>query len=184
MGIDRAQWAAQHRLAVRERDAIVRFYGERAATRSRVPLMNHIDEGLLVLDRIGASELARRAYCLHPLVQEDAELAASWSRIAELTDEPRVLVLVMEYRNIANATLSTREIASAAEIVLSPLADVNAMLVADKIQNYKDFIAHHRATHPRGDALERYFRLWLERLGVGDMLRDELFAAIDQKKRT
>lgn len=163
---------------MREYDAIAKLYGERTTKRSGVPLMFHIDEGLFLLDLLGASELAKRAYCLHPLVQADADLAASFARIGELTDDPRVLVLVMEYRNIANATLSTRPIASAAEIPLSPLADVNVMLVADKVQNYKDFILYHRATHPRSDALDRYFHRWLERLGVSPTQREELFAAL------
>ena len=41
------------------------------------------------------------------------------------------------------------------------------MLVADKIQNYTDFARFHRGSHPRSTALDHYFRLWLERLGVG-----------------
>ncbi|MCX5742316.1 MAG: hypothetical protein NT062_07455 [Proteobacteria bacterium] len=77
-----------------------------------------------------------------------------------------MLALVLEYRNIANAALSTRTYASAHDIVLSPLADVTEMLVADKMQNWQDFVRYHRATHPRSAELERYFRLWHERLGI------------------
>ena len=163
---------------MKEYDAIAAYYAERTATRSGVRLIQHIDEGLRVLAQIDASERARRAYCLHPFVQADADLAANHARLPMLTDDPHVIVLVMEYRNIANATLSTRSIATAADIPLSPLADVSAMLVADKVQNYKDFLRHHRATHARSDALDRYFRLWLERLGITDERRDALFAAI------
>jgi hypothetical protein len=32
-------------------------------------MMNHIDEGLFLLDLLGASEDTRRAYALHPLIQ-------------------------------------------------------------------------------------------------------------------
>ena len=67
-------------------------------------------------------------------------------------------------------------LAGAADIALSPLADVNAMLVADKVQNRKDFIAHHRATHPRSAELDCYFALWLERLGVTEARYAELVA--------
>jgi hypothetical protein len=163
---------------MKEYDAIAAYYGERAARRSRVPYIQHIDEGLLVLDQIFATEQAKRAFCLHPFVQEDADLAANHARLPELTDDPHVIVLVMEYRHIANATLSHRTIASAADIPLSPIPDVNAMLVADKVQNYKDFIFHHQATHPRSAELDRYFLCWLERLGVDDDAREALFAVL------
>jgi hypothetical protein len=158
----------------REYRAIASFYGARKAERSGVILMHHIDEGLAVLDRIGATERAARAFCLHPLVQADADLAASYPTIGALTDDPHVLALAMEYRNIANATLSHRTIASAADIPLSPLDEVTHMLVADKVQNRKDFIVHHRATHARSAELDRYFGLWLERLGVSEARFTEL----------
>jgi hypothetical protein len=149
---------------VREYVAIAEYYGDRRARRSGVLLMHHIDEGLAILVARGASERARRAFCLHPLVQDDTALAASFA--THLTDDPWVMALAIEYRHVANAALSTRVLESAADIALSPIADVNEMLVADKLQNYKDFMLHHRATHPRGAELERYFTLWLERLEV------------------
>jgi hypothetical protein len=159
----------------REYRAIAAFYGGRAAARSGVPLMHHVDEGLAVLDRIGATERAARAFCLHPIVQRDEDLAAAYPTLAELTEDPRVLALAMEYRNIANATLSPRPITSAADIPLSPLEEVSQMLVADKVQNRKDFLMHHRGTHPRSAELDRYFALWLERLGVTEARFAELF---------
>ncbi len=158
----------------REYRAIAKHYGTRVAQRSQVPLIHHINEGLEILAHLGASHAAQRAYCLHPLVQDDAELAARASVLHELSDDPMVIALVFEYRNIANATLSTRAISSAASIPLSPLPDVNTMLVADKVQNRADFLAHHLGTHARSDALDRYFRLWLERLGVDDARYAEL----------
>ena len=109
-----------------------------------------------------------RAFCLHPLVQEDAALAVAFPRLGELTPDPSILALALEYRNIANATLSTRVIAGPEDIPLSPLGDVSRMLIADKIQNRKDFLLHHRATHPRALELDRYSRIWLQRLGVSE----------------
>jgi hypothetical protein len=162
----------------REYKAIEASYGSRRAERSQVLLMHHVDEGLQVLAQRGASTRAMKAFCLHPLVQEDVVLAASYARLHELTDDPAVLALALEYRNIANATLSTCPIASASDIPLSPLAEVNEMLVADKLQNWKDFVLQHRATHPRNDALERYFALWHERLGITSADREHWFEAL------
>lgn len=158
----------------REYKAIAAHYGERTARRSGVPLIHHIDQGIAILEAIGASERAIRAFCVHPLVQADADLAASYPRVGELSDDPHVIVLALEYRNIANATLSTRAIARAADIPLSPLPEVNQMLVADKVQNRSDFLVHHAASHPRAGELARYFELWLERLGVDEEKYREL----------
>jgi hypothetical protein len=153
----------------REYAAIAAHYGDRTAQRSGVPLIHHIREGLVILaGRPHGTDRAQRAFCLHPLVQADADLAASYPAIASLTDDHAVLALAMEYRNIANRTLSARVIAGADDIPLSPLAEVNAMLAADKIQNRKDFERYHKGTHARSDALDRYFRLWLERLGIDE----------------
>ncbi len=170
------QFAAMDIQQTREYRAIAAHYGTRVAARSQVPLIHHIDEGLAILAHLGASAAAQRAYCLHPLVQEDAELAARASRLHELSDDPVVIALAFEYRNVANAALSSRPISSAADISLSPLSEVNAMLVADKVQNRADFLAHHLGTHTRSDALDRYFRLWLERLGIDEPCYSELVA--------
>jgi len=154
--------------ASREYGAIVAAYGDRTARRSGVPLIQHIDHGLAILDALGASLAARRAYCLHPLLQGDADLVAHAPRLATLTDDPTVVLLAVEYRHVANATLSTREITGAADIALSPLAEVNLMLVADKVQNRRDFERHHEAPPARSAALPLDFRRWLERLGVSE----------------
>jgi GNAT superfamily N-acetyltransferase len=164
-----------HATEWKEYRAVSAFYGSRRAVRSGVPYMHHIDEGLAVLERIGATERAARAFCLHPLVQRDEDLAASWAGLDAATDDPRVLALALEYRAVANATLSHRAIGSVDEIALSPLAEVTQMLVADKVQNRKDFLLHHHGTHPRSEALARYFTLWLERLGISEARFAELF---------
>lgn len=40
--------------------------------------------------------------------------------------------------------------------------DLNDMLLADKIQNRKDFRMYHLGKHERSDELEAYFNLWIE----------------------
>ena len=158
---------------------IAEQYGEKRAARSGAYYMNHIDEGLAVLAGLQASERARRAFCLHPLVQSDDALARYYAYADQLTADPHVLTLALEYRHIAQLAPSSREVARAADIALGPLEEVHDMLRADKLQNYKDFVLHHRATHARGAALDRYFRMWLERLEVDDATRERYFAAMD-----
>lgn len=148
-----------------EYQMIDQFYGNRTANRSGVPLMNHIVEGLTIMQERGASISGQRAFCLHPIVQRDEDLAANIELVTGNADRYSIL-LAMEYRNIANQYLSHRHVSTINEIALSPLAEVNEMLVADKIQNYKDFLLYHKGTHPRSAALNYYFSMWLTRLGI------------------
>jgi hypothetical protein len=146
-------------LSSREYRAIALHYGTRTTKRSGVLLIRHIDDGLVILGRLGASDAACRASCIHPIVQDGSE---------PQTDDAHVAALAIEYRDVANAALSSRELQAAAEIALSPLVEVNQMLVADKVQNRLDFQRHHLATHPRAATLDRYFALWLERLEIDE----------------
>ena len=117
-----------------------------------------------------------RAFCLHPLVQADADLADNFSTVSDslstVSDGAVVLALAMEYRSVANEFLSDKQM-PAAGIRLSPLNDVNNMLIADKVQNKKDFLIHHSRTHARREELAAYFDHWLRALGVSDRY-DEL----------
>ena len=150
----------------REYRAIAEHYGDRCARRSGVRLLQHIDEGIALLRWLGADPLVQRAYCLHPILQPDPELAAA--ELSGLTPDPLVMALAMEYRSVANAYLSPMGARDPADIRLSPLEAVNDMLRADKVQNYKDFLRYHDKDHPRSAALRRYFQAWLARLGVDE----------------
>jgi hypothetical protein len=151
------------------------YYGNKRAERSQVFMMRHIDEGLTILNRIGAGALAKKAFCLHPLLQSDEALAANFSRLVYGADtRTHILMLAMEYRNIANRTLSFTPISKPEDIILSPLPEVNEMLVADKVQNYKDFMRYHAETHPRRYELQGYFVAWLHRLNISHTRYTEL----------
>lgn len=170
--------AAGRVTGTREYRAVSAFYGDRVTRRSMVPLMHHIDEGIALLATMDAKDTAMRAFCLHPLLQDDRGLVASFARLTELTDSVQVITLALEFRRVANLCPHARVIKSAEEIELSPLREVNQMLAADKIQNRKDFVIHHRGTHPRTAELDRYFQLWLQRLGVSDQEFSEHFTAL------
>ena len=158
---------------------ISRHYGDRVAKRSQVPLINHIDEGLVVLKAIGAVETTKKAFCLHPLFQSDEDLQENYYLASFV--EPHVLLLTMEYRNIANAYLSDK-IDTDQPLKLSPLLEVNEMLIADKVQNYKDFLTYHYGTHARSSELDRYFNKWLDSLSVNHWQYTELCEKIEESK--
>lgn len=155
---------AGHHTQWQEYQLVSEFYENKKAQRSKVPYMNHIDEGLGVLYDIGASEWAMKGYCLHPLFQMGPDLVNN--RVFFEKVNPRSLALAMEYRNIANGYLSRRKISSLEDIDLSPLKDVNDMLIADKVQNYKDFLKYHDGEHERSTQLHAYFQNWFDRLEI------------------
>lgn len=145
--------------------AVAGFYQNHTAHRSQVPLMNHINEGLVILGRIGASQNAMKAYCLHPLFQNDRELNSVGELYLMSLGESYTTKLAMEYRRVANAYLAKCPFPKDG-IELSPIKDVNDMLIADKVQNRKDFLRHHLGTHPNSARLNAYFNEWLDALGV------------------
>lgn len=140
------------------------IYGDDKAKRSNVFFMNHVDEGLAVLECIGASDVAKRAYTIHPILQSDQDLKSNVNNVSDIDVD--VIITAMEYRSVANEYLSTRIISDISEIRLSPLKDVNDMLIADKVQNYKDFELYHLSKHIRSNELNEYFINWLVRLDV------------------
>lgn len=176
--------------------AIAKHYSNRTAKRSKVPLINHINDGLIILDAINASHDAMLAYCLHPLLQDDESLAQNFDNVASITSA-KVMALALEYRSVANEFLSARVdepviqeallaeqgvVKAASLIRLSPLRDVNDMLIADKVQNRKDYVTYHKATHARSVEIDIYFKMWLARLNVSSQQYSDLCTLIDQRR--
>lgn len=165
---------------------ISNYYGTNTAERSGVPLINHIYEGLVVLDYIAAPKAAMNAFCLHPIVQADNDLGLGLWTLANA--DSYELALAMEYRHQANKWLSDKVskrwygLKVEGEPSYGPLRSVRDMLIADKVQNFKDFLRYHYATHPRSKELTRYFIMWLEKLNVSVSYFEELCCAIDEAK--
>lgn len=149
--------------------AIQEFYGDRKAKRTQVLYMDHIDQGLVVLREIQATLRAKQAYCLHPIVQMDSDFVDAVGDKSVLRKYPIdsfALALAVEYRRVANGYSSRDTEKPLEKIRLSPLAEVNDMLIADKVQNRADFDRYHKGTHPRSAELATYFENWLRRLGI------------------
>lgn len=156
------------------------FYRNKVAVRSQVKLINHITEGLQVLDMIGSSETAKRAFCLHPMLQNDEDLLKNHA-VLKWTVAGDVMLLAMEYRSVANEYLSDK-VDSGQLIRLSPLSEVNDMLIADKVQNYKDFIKYHKGMHSRSVQLDQYFNEWLTALAIDQSKFQTLCNGINNKE--
>ncbi len=140
------------------------YYGDTRAKRSQVPYMQHIDHGLIILNKLGVTNMVKDAYCLHPIFQSDFDLMENFDLTTKYNINSNVMTLVMEYRSVANEYLSHRKVTNLSEIRLSPLKEVNLMLLADKQQNFSDFLIHHYGNHERSDELFTYFSNWLQRL--------------------
>ncbi len=150
------------------------FYGNRVAKRSGVPLINHIVEGLLILDFLGASLETMEAYCIHPLCQGDKELET----FKPQRYSSKVVMLALEYRNIANKYLAH---SNTSNIILSPIKEVSDMLIADKVQNKKDFLLYHFGKHENSERLNQYFNDWLQALNVSETKHQQILNHIKNK---
>lgn len=147
--------------------------------RSGLPLMNHINEGIRLLDAIGSSVRAMEAFCVHPLLQADSDLQVALQNNAVFLKhglDPAAIVLAMEYRRVANLYLSHHCKSAEDNFELSCLQEVNEMLIADKVQNRKDFEVHHLNSHPDSETLDLYFKNWLCRLGISEARYQELIS--------
>lgn len=156
---------------IHAKSLITEFYGDRKAERSGVPLINHIREGLAILKHLNADSDTKAAYCLHPIVQHDDDIGNNLYQLALFNS--KIVAYVMEYRNVANRHLSDNvqhadwgALWTGKPIKLSPLKEVNMMLIADKVQNAADFEIYHKGTHPRSEELDLYFKTWHKALEI------------------
>ncbi|MEJ8852624.1 hypothetical protein [Variovorax rhizosphaerae] len=177
----RATWSPEYQ-------AIRTHYADRVAKGSGLALLQRIAEGLIILSELDASEAAMRAFCLHPLFQADEDPIHHGQDFMNSVDaDPFVILLVMEFRSRANAWSTDKvqrshdgsRMAADGNPYAGPIEAVKHMLIADKVQQRKDFIRHHRGKHPCSDALDLFFDRWLEALNVGRTEYEELCAAID-----
>lgn len=154
------------------------WYGDKTMERSKVKLINHIDEGLKILTYLNADQYVKDAYCLHPIIQSDVDFNSNLHVLLKM--HPIAVALAVEYRHAANAWLSDKVVmgpyfpAWRDEPRRSVVPEVNMMLIADKVQNYKDFWSYHKDRHERSAELEAYFERWFKVLDISTDMYDLL----------
>lgn len=153
---------------------IEEYYGDKKAERSRVPLINHIYQGMRILKDLGVSTILSpevySAWCIHPILQSDLEMEKFFTSEFPVVFSAMTIFLAVEYRNVANNYLSPEKANpyQSSEPHKSPIHWVNKMLIADKVQNRKDFAIYHKGKHPHSESLEQYFKDWMVELGVSE----------------
>ena len=50
-------------------EIIESYYRNRLSFRTKTPLINHIYEGLEILDALKSDEITKDAFCIHPIIQ-------------------------------------------------------------------------------------------------------------------
>ena len=168
------------------------YYQGKIAKRSQLPYINHINEGIYVLCRIfGWSEVLIAAYCLHPMCQSNNALLKACNYHFNFSGiDPVAIFHAMEYRRIANNYISTMAVRLPQDIELSPVDGVNKMLVADKIQNKKDFMLYmynkfeRKSYKKASEKYLNYFNIWLKRLGVSTEVYETLAQELESIEYT
>lgn len=145
------------------------FYMGDVAVRSGIPKIFHIKEGLILLEHLGASDVVKSAWCIHPVVQsnEDFKRELVDHRLSQADSD--AIIMAMEYRFIANSYLSKDvDIVTLKHTKLLGdklngfyKKDIRLMLIADKVQNYKDFKNQPKGTYENEKELQIYFASWL-----------------------
>lgn len=155
-------------------EQITQYYDGAKAERSQVAKINHIQEGLVVLHHLKASRAAMDAYCLHPMFQADADFSTNIAKGVQMSS--RAAMLTMEYRWRANSWLSDRvsKFGVSGWPDVGPLPEIRQMLIADKVQNFKDFREYHKGEHERSFELGIYFQIWLAALGI-DWMQQQIW---------
>ena len=85
---------------------ILKHYGDKTAERSKVPIIRHIHEGCHILQLRKQELWTQRAFCLHPIFQDDDAFADIGLEYIQHTGADYSVTCALEYRGIANSYLS------------------------------------------------------------------------------
>lgn len=179
------------------RRLIETIYGTRCARRSRVPLIDHINEGIIVLQALQATPVETEAFCLHAPAQISYHFGARPAAEHYLPIQPQgprdTWLLQTQFPLATEAVALAWRFAAHAEafrpdylnnkkrpplIAIDPA--VRKLLIADKVQNRKDFDLFHCDSHPRRAQLRLYFECWFTLLDISEADYQRWAAKIDK----
>lgn len=166
----------------REYELVKKMYEGKIGKKSGREYIHHIHDGILMLEHQASSMITKRAWCLHPVVQADYDLVKAHESGVLKDLDPTVVMLAMEYRAVANAHLTHHFLnGRSAWPHVSSLVEVNEMLIADKIQNYKDYLLYVAPKPEHADRLylHDYFKGWLHALSVSEALWKDILWQFD-----
>lgn len=153
-----------------EYELIKKYYEYKVAKRSGIPYINHIDEGLLLLNyKLRAKDsVSHRAFCLHPFYQDNiridtTKISGHSTRVAYFYSIIANTFLRHNYKN--NNDLSHWIPSYHSVLCNDKSSNVYNMLYADKIQNYKDFMKHYNS-YSEAESIEEYFLWWFDVLKI------------------
>lgn len=133
---------------------ISKYYEGKVAKRTGIPYINHIYEGCRLIE----DEEDRLAFMIHPIFQDGKEGEVDLSTVKKSIQK-----LAKEYADIANSYLPK-------DYLNEPPTEFGAvryLLVADKMQNYKDFSNNKDVfSKEKQKQLDIYFRKWFKALDV------------------
>ncbi|BBI90576.1 hypothetical protein HYO65_gp184 [Tenacibaculum phage PTm1] len=155
---------------------IMEAYGDKRTKRTNVPYMNHIFEGMQVINHFKNKytfyelKTALFAYILHPIFQafDNNHKQVVDKYINFLKSD--VIFNSVSYGHEANSYLRYHY-QDGKDLTFNKYENpiVGLALIADKIQNFKDLeLWYGNSTHEHYDDLEAYFNVWLQNLGISE----------------
>lgn len=139
------------------------FLKDKISPRTKQPFMDHINEGLLILRKIGVPQFVEAAWCIHPLLQKDEWIRSGCFLVKDLP--PDVICLTMEFRMVANQIRPDDCRASRALPFGAWPKAIKMMLIADKIQEWHSYTVYKRHfTEAEINDVTLYFDEWLSKI--------------------
>lgn len=154
-----------------EYKAILEHLKYRCDTLSGITHINHIDEGIQILEVICAPRYlynAAKAFCLHPMVSHDLSLVNNIVEVCSSGFDTTAILYAMEFRKTIASWPNHR---TEGEPSISPLIAINKMITADIIQHKSHFLRYSgvpEGSDPSTNSELRFYNDWLRTLAIDE----------------